>query len=156
MLQTVTLSPGQPVFTADQCRIGSIAEVRGPFVRVRRLFRKDLWLASNFVLWADERRIVMAFGIRDLARYGRRSVPRPPEPADDGGEDTPVKRLDADPPSSRWSQPCDGRVLGSAPDTDESPTAVSMHASLLRDYARHLRAELATVERDLGAESAGG
>lgn len=152
MLQTTTLWPGQPVFSADQRRIGSLAEVRGPFVRVRRLFRKDLWLASNFVLWADDRRVVMSFGIRDLARYGRRQVPRAPEPSDDAGGETLSARFDADEPAVRPAPrlAADTSVLEEAA-ADMPETAASMHGTLLLDYARHLRAELATIERELDA-----
>ncbi len=80
MFERRTLQPGQPIFTADQHRLGFIAEVRGPFLRVRRFLRPGFWLASEYVLWADDHRVVMAFGRRDLSRYQRRNVPETPIP----------------------------------------------------------------------------
>ena len=80
MLQQRTFKPGQPVLTADQRRLGHVAELRGPFIRVRRFLRPGFWLSAEYVLWSDESRIVMAFAKRDLPRYRRRHISETPEP----------------------------------------------------------------------------
>ena len=74
MLQHRNLECGCPVWTADQTRLGSIAEVNGRFLRVRRTLRPDIWLPADSVLWADHDRVVMAFAREDLDRYRRKPL----------------------------------------------------------------------------------
>ena len=80
MFDHETATVGQPVLTADQRRLGRVAELRGPFIRVRRFLRPGFWLSTEYVLWSDSGRIVMAFARRDLSRYRRRHVSDTPEP----------------------------------------------------------------------------
>ena len=78
MIQHPPFRPGQTVLTADTSRLGAVAEVRGPFLRVHRRFRGSLWLAAECILWADHDRVVMAFARADLNRYRRARLPAIP------------------------------------------------------------------------------
>ena len=78
MIQHPPFRPGQTVLTADISRLGAVAEVRGPFLRVHRRFRGSFWLAAECILWADHDRVVMAFARADLNRYRRARLPAIP------------------------------------------------------------------------------
>lgn len=78
MIQHPPFRPGQTVLTADISRLGAVAEVRGPFLRVHRRFRGSFWLAAECILWADHDRVVMAFARADLNRYRRSRLPAIP------------------------------------------------------------------------------
>ena len=78
MIQHPPFRPGQTVLTADISRLGAVAEVRGPFLRVHRRFRGSFWLAAECILWADHDGIVMAFARADLNRYRRARLPAIP------------------------------------------------------------------------------
>ena len=78
MIQHPPFRPGQTVLTADTSRLGAVAEIRGPFLRVHRRFRGSFWLAAECILWADHDRVVMAFARADLNRYRRARLPAIP------------------------------------------------------------------------------
>ena len=95
-----TLKPGMPLFTADQSKLGTTGECHGPFVRVKRRLRRDFWLATEYILWADSERVVMAFPARDFARYRRSQIPEIPRPTGEWWP-TRVDRLFASSPGRR-------------------------------------------------------
>ena len=75
MIQHAPLLTGQTVLTADKTRLGTIAEVRGPFLRIQRFLGRSYWLGMECILWVDTERVVMAFKAADLNRYRRKRRP---------------------------------------------------------------------------------
>jgi hypothetical protein len=70
---------GEPIFTLDGRRLGWAAEVCGHYFRLRRRFRRDLWIAIDALLPAPiQGRTVTRFGADVVHRYCLDAPPQGP------------------------------------------------------------------------------
>lgn len=69
------IHPGQPVYTFDNKRLGTVSETNDTHFKVHVRFRRDFWLARDQVAFIDEE-IVGMFFRSDEAELYRLSNPR--------------------------------------------------------------------------------
>jgi hypothetical protein len=70
-----------PVFSEDGDRIGTLARVDGPFMRVSRgWFRRDLYIPTEYITAATAREVIVGFPANDLPRFGRATHVPAPQP----------------------------------------------------------------------------
>jgi hypothetical protein len=70
-----------PVLTADGDKVGVLAGIDGPFMRVARgWWRRDVWIPTEYIGAADSREVRLAFSACSVARYVRMTLPARPEP----------------------------------------------------------------------------
>jgi hypothetical protein len=67
-----------PVYTSDGVRLGVVSGTSGPFFRVSRRWRRDFWLATEYVLVADSKSVIMDFRYDRLQEYRRYDAPELP------------------------------------------------------------------------------
>lgn len=73
-----------PVYTADGERIGVLATVDGPFMRISRgWLRRSVWIPTEYVASATARAVTVAFESDQLARFRDVRHLSAPEPVDD-------------------------------------------------------------------------
>ena len=67
-----------PVRTSDGVQLGVLSAKEGPFLRVSKRWRRDFWLATEYVLVADHKSVVMNFRYDALREYRRFDIPEQP------------------------------------------------------------------------------
>lgn len=70
------ITEGLPVYTLDNKRLGSVAEVGDAYFRVHVRWRRDFWLARNQVAYVDDRSVGMLFRADEAELY---RLPKPSE-----------------------------------------------------------------------------
>jgi hypothetical protein len=69
-----------PVETADGHKIGVLAGVDGPYMRVGRgWWRRDYWIPTEYIANATPRNVILAFSECSVNRYARVHRPVRPE-----------------------------------------------------------------------------
>ena len=63
------ITEGLPVYTLDNKRLGSVADVGDAYFRVHVRWRRDFWLARNQVVYVDDRSVGMLFRADEAELY---------------------------------------------------------------------------------------